>query len=123
MANDMIRWQRILGAATQVAARHVDLCLSSMPVGHRGALLCQAQRVIIYIDLMHAKTEADVITVVAHELAHLVVGTAEHNEQWRQQMDSIQQYLRTALQQQGVSHEKKEPQAKNRCAGPSDPAH
>ena len=123
MANDMIRWQRILGAATQVAARHVDLCLSSMPTGHRGALLRQGQRIIIYIDLAHAKSEADVIAVMAHELAHLVVGTAEHDDRWRQQMDSIQEYLRKALKE-GMSHEKKkETQAKNGCTGPSDSAH
>ena len=122
MANNMIRWQRILGAATQVAGRHVDLCLSSMPTGHRGALLRQGQRIIIYIDLHHAKSEADVIAVMAHELAHLVVGTAEHDDQWRQQMESTQEYLRKALKE-GVTHEQKETQTQDGCAGPSDPAH
>jgi len=90
----MVRWRRLIKTAERVAGRKVALYLTSEPTGYRGALVRGQQgEVIIYMDLLTHKEEKDVIETLAHELAHLVLETSDHSQEWSRKFAELRNTL------------------------------
>jgi predicted metal-dependent hydrolase len=81
---DRIRWLRLQKIATEIANRKVtiNLTTSSKITGYRALTEFNSQSMLVYMNGCLIKSVEEVIDALAHELAHVTLGTKDHGNEF-----------------------------------------
>jgi len=94
----MIRWKRIRSEASKLAGKPVAIHgTTELSQAVRAFVKDEAGSCDIMLNMMLNKSEMDVVSSVAHELAHITLGDPGHNEAHDEETKRLQRSLNIAL--------------------------
>jgi hypothetical protein len=91
----IIRWLRLRRICSELTGKQVELLASTtLPREMRAAVTVQGDNVSIAMNLAFAKSEAQVIRALSHEIAHVMLGSSDHTEKHEAMWDAMDERIK-----------------------------
>lgn len=96
-----IKWVRLKRICKEILpGMDVEIHGSTLlPSGLKAAVKVEGRKVDIALNFYHIKSEEDIFRAISHELAHIVIGSSSHSQEFSNKWDELYKTVKSRYQE------------------------